>query len=347
MRTPRILVVEDEAIIARNICRTLEKLEFAVVGTCATGEAAVASAEDLKPDLVLMDIRLEGAAMDGVQAADVIRQEADIPVIFITAHTDAATLERAKITGPTGYIVKPIVERDLHAAIEVGLHKAEMERRLAVSERSLRSVMRCVADGIIVADADARVRSVNPEAERITKWSAGEAGGRSLEEVFELVDGAGNRLFADPLLAVLQHEVKREYSDEVSLRGRDQGVTPIEYEASALRDERDQFVGLVLVFRDVSERRAARAERERLIGDLREALDNVKTLRGLLPVCSECKKVRDDEGYWQRIDTYIEEHSDAQVSHGICPDCVRKLYPEFADEVLRDASDRAAPGNEK
>jgi CheY-like chemotaxis protein len=79
------------------------------------------------------------------------------------------------------------------------------------------------------------------------------------------------------------------------------------------------------------ERKAAALERDRLIGELREALANIKTLSGLVPICAGCKNIRDDKGYWSQVETYVAKHSGAKFSHGICPDCARKLYPEFAD----------------
>lgn len=78
----------------------------------------------------------------------------------------------------------------------------------------------------------------------------------------------------------------------------------------------------------------AERERDRLVGELQEALANIKVLRGLLPICSHCKKIRDDKGYWKQVEVYIREHTEAEFSHGLCPDCVRKLYPEYADRIL-------------
>ena len=74
-------------------------------------------------------------------------------------------------------------------------------------------------------------------------------------------------------------------------------------------------------------------ERERLIAELQEALANVKTLSGLIPICASCKKVRDDQGYWTQLETYLAQHSDAEFSHGLCLDCMRKLYPDYSEEV--------------
>jgi hypothetical protein len=83
---------------------------------------------------------------------------------------------------------------------------------------------------------------------------------------------------------------------------------------------------------EIAERAWAQEQQERLIGELRAALANIKTLRGLLPICASCKKIRDDGGYWNQIETYIHEHSEAQFSHGLCPDCIQQLYPDLSEE---------------
>ena len=89
---------------------------------------------------------------------------------------------------------------------------------------------------------------------------------------------------------------------------------------------------VLVTFRDVSERTRAEKDKERLITDLQQAIRNVKTLRGLLPICSSCKRIRNDRGYWEQVEIYVRDHSEADFSHGLCPECARKLYPGLADE---------------
>lgn len=93
----------------------------------------------------------------------------------------------------------------------------------------------------------------------------------------------------------------------------------------------DEKTAILTSFRDVSERVRAEKEREKLIRDLQEAMEKIKTLRGLIPICAHCKKIRDDEGYWQQVEVYVRDHTEAQFSHGICPDCMRSLYPELSN----------------
>ena len=119
-----ILVVEDESIVAKDIQQSLKKLGYEVLGVCATGEDAIAKAEQTKPSLVLMDIMLKGE-MSGIEAADAIRQKLHIPIIFLTAYADSSTLAKAKVTEPYGYIIKPFKEIDLQTNIEIALYKHE------------------------------------------------------------------------------------------------------------------------------------------------------------------------------------------------------------------------------
>jgi CheY-like chemotaxis protein len=202
MTRARIMIVEDEFIVADGLRVDLEEMGYEVSAIVSSGEEAIQQAEQDKPDAVLMDIVLRGE-IDGIDAADKIRTGLAIPVIFLTAHSGQNALERAKVTEPFGYLLKPYDIKELRSTIEMTLYKATMERR----------------------------------------------------------------------------------------------------------------------FRRVAE------ERERLIDQLQEALAQVKKLSGLLPICSSCKRIRDDKGYWNQIEAYIRNHSDADFSHSICPECGNRLYP--------------------
>ncbi len=196
----KIMIVEDEIIAAESEKRSLEELGYSVTSTVASGEKAIKKAEEDKPDLVLMDIELKGK-MDGIEAAGIISSRFHIPSIFVTAYADDKILERAKITEPFGYIIKPFEKRELHSNIEMALYKNKAEE-----------------------------------------------------------------------------------------------------------------------------------ERKKLIKELQDSLAKVKQLTGLLPICANCKDIRNDKGYYEQIEKYISGHSDAEFSHGICPKCAKKLYPDIYDE---------------
>ncbi|OFY86539.1 MAG: hypothetical protein A3F72_08650 [Bacteroidetes bacterium RIFCSPLOWO2_12_FULL_35_15] len=126
MSKTNILIVEDESIVAKDIQHSLKKLGYTVVGICSTGEDAIKSVEELKPDLVLMDIMLKGD-MSGIEAAGQIREKYNVPIIYLTAYADESTLSKAKVSEPYGYIIKPFKEIDLHTSIEMAIYKHEKE----------------------------------------------------------------------------------------------------------------------------------------------------------------------------------------------------------------------------
>jgi two-component system, response regulator PdtaR len=125
----KVLIVEDEVIVAKDIGDTLLSLGYSVTGTAASREEAVELTESTAPDIVLMDIMLEGE-LDGTEASEIIRSRFNIPVIFLTAYSNEKTLQRAKTTNPYGYILKPFQETDLYTTIEIAIHKHRTQRKL-------------------------------------------------------------------------------------------------------------------------------------------------------------------------------------------------------------------------
>lgn len=145
----RILIVEDEGIVARYIADRLERLGYYVPTTVSSGTEAITAAKTEKPDLILMDIMIEGE-LDGVDTANIIRDKFGIPIIFLTAYSDSKTLSRAKVTSPYGYILKPFNERELHITIEIALEKRKMERKLEESQNRFKQIVELSPDGIFV-----------------------------------------------------------------------------------------------------------------------------------------------------------------------------------------------------
>jgi PAS domain S-box-containing protein len=169
----KLLVVEDEAIVAKDIQIRLRNLGYEVVAVASSGEEAIQKAAEMHPDLVLMDIILKGE-MDGIEAAEEIISRYDIPVVYLTAHTDEKTLQRAKITEPLGYILKPFGEKDLYGTIEISLHRHKMDRKLKESEEFSSSLMRASPNPIVVINPDTSVQYVNPALEELTGFSSSE-----------------------------------------------------------------------------------------------------------------------------------------------------------------------------
>jgi len=171
----RILIVEDEAIVAEDLELAVTNIGYEVVGRAVSADAAVDKAVKLKPDLVLMDIVLRGEK-NGIDASQEIKEKVDIPVIFLTAYSDVGLIDRAKSTEPYAFLVKPFQERQLLASIETALHKSGVEKRLEESEEWLATTLMSIGDAVIATDAAGCVKSMNHVAERLTGWKQ-ETGG--------------------------------------------------------------------------------------------------------------------------------------------------------------------------
>ena len=206
---PRILIVEDEAIVACDIQAQLESFRYEVPAIAASGDEALHLAAETVPDLVLMDIKLKGD-LNGVQVADILRRKHGIQLVFLTANSEEEMLQRAKLTEPLNYVLKPYHEKELRIAVEFALYRAKMD------------------------------------------W-----------------------------------------------------------------------------------------EREQLTRQLEQALAEAKTLRGLIPICAWCRKIRTDDGFWLSVENYLEQNTDATCSHGICPECMDKVVINRAPSPDEDQAGAA------
>ena len=150
------MIVDDEAIITMQLKEHLTAMGYDVVGTGSSGEEAVGLANELRPDLILMDIVMSGK-MDGIEAAEIIRKDLDIPIIFITAYGEETFLQRAKVIEPYGYIMKPLRKQELKNVIEIALYKAKMQQRLKESEGKLNAMLQSVGDNVNMIDKDLNI----------------------------------------------------------------------------------------------------------------------------------------------------------------------------------------------
>jgi len=254
MAKTQILVVEDEGIVAEDIKKSLQALGYGVSGVVPSGEEAIKEVKENKPDLVLMDIVLKGE-INGIDAADQIRFRFNIPVIYLTAYADEKTLERAKITEPFGYIIKPFEERELHTTIETALYKHKMERKLKEREEWLSITLASIGDAVIATDTKGFVIFMNPVAESLTGWKQEDAEGRSLKEVFHIINEKTRKAVEDPVTRVLQEGVIVGLANHTVLIAKDGTERPIDDSGAPIRYDKGDMMGVVLVFRDISERR--------------------------------------------------------------------------------------------
>jgi len=195
-----ILIVEDNEFVGLDIKHRLSEIGFNVLKIAESEDDAFSFLEKTQPDIILMDIILSGK-LDGIQIAEIVKKDYDIPIIFITGASDEKTIQRAKLIEPFGYLIKPFKDRELQIAIEMALYKHKLE-----------------------------------------------------------------------------------------------------------------------------------VERNELLKKLKEQQEKIKDLSGLIPICSNCKKIRDDSGYWLQVEEYIRQHSSAEFTHSLCPICLKKLYPGLDDD---------------
>ncbi|HEY6931516.1 MAG TPA: PAS domain-containing protein, partial [Thermoanaerobaculia bacterium] len=215
---------------------------------------------------------------------------------------------------------------------EAEAKRARAEETVAREKAILESILNSMGEAVIVADAEGRFVLFNPRAEEIMGLGAVDAPAADWSERYGLFlpDGSARYPPEDlPLArAIRGEEVK---GTEILVRAPSRPDCIHMSVGRPLRDADGTIRGGVLVFHDITAEKKAAADREELIGQLTRALSEVKTLSGMLPICSSCKKIRDDKGYWNQIESYLHDHADAKFSHGLCPDCLRSLYPEFID----------------
>jgi PAS domain S-box-containing protein len=247
----KVLVVEDELIIARGIEKRLIALGYAVTGTVPSGEEALVIARETSPDLIIMDIHLQGD-LDGVETAAKIRSVADIPIIYLTAYADPVSLSRAKLTEPFGYIVKPFQDQTLRSAIEMGIYKHRMEGRLKRSEQWLATILRSIGDGIIATDAQGLITYINPVAEALTGWEQKEALGRELLEVFRVREETPTTTANNIVRRVIHNGASVTLLGRNYLIARDGREIPIEAKATPFQGVQGKNMGLALTFLDIS-----------------------------------------------------------------------------------------------
>jgi PAS domain S-box-containing protein len=185
----RILIVEDDAIVARDLKASLSKMGYFVTGVAAAGEEALEMAGENRPDLVLMDIMFDGD-IDGIETAQRMRDLHDVPVIYLTAYGDQATFERAKQTLPLAFVLKPFDPQELYLTIETALERRRLETDLETSQQCLAALAGVVGEGIIVTDSEGGIAFVNRAIESLTGFSIGELSGTAWTQLLSPADGS-------------------------------------------------------------------------------------------------------------------------------------------------------------
>lgn len=272
----QILVVEDESIVAEDIKRTLQNLGYVVSAVVSSGEEAVKVIEHKNIDLILMDIVLQGE-LDGIETAEQIRSQVNVPIVYLTAYSDEKILERAKVTEPFGYIIKPFKERELHINIEIALHKHQMENKLKESRKWYSTTLKSIGDGVVAADSHGNVSYMNPVAESMTGWKLDKAAGKPLEEVYNILNLNELGRSESPVSKTIEEGVYVGKAYQTVLVTKNNKKIPVEESSDPIRDDKDNIIGSVMVFRDVTEDREAQDENEALKELYESILNSINT----------------------------------------------------------------------
>ena len=249
----RIVVVEDDDLLADEIEQTLTVLGYEVVGRAATSDECLTLVEKTVPDLVLMDVQIRGDR-DGIETTARLKELMDVPVVYLTGFSDDQTLRRARKTAAHGYLVKPFRAAELKSAVEIALFKHEMEAELRRREHWFSSMLHAIGDGVIAVDPRERITFANPAAKELIAWSRQKLEGRRFSDVFQLV----HRRTREPMDAVRTalHQRVPVRLPPGAVLVCPAGDLPIEESVAPILDGGAGLLGAVVVLRDVHEREA-------------------------------------------------------------------------------------------
>jgi two-component system CheB/CheR fusion protein len=284
----RLIVVEDEPIVARDLANKVAALGYSVLGVAGTPEAALDLARETQPDIVLMDIRL-GSERDGISVAQEIRDRHEIPPIFVTAYADSETLGRAEKVRPLGYVVKPFRNPELKATLLMAAAQHQLIQALNQSGAWLSAVLTSMSDGVIALDATNRITFVNPATEALLDGRAEDLLGRDVNELTDSLGLLG--VFPAPLTSNLH----------MLLKSRDSSERTVEISAAPVRTQGSSPPGAVLVLRDITERTVAQnliqRERDFLSGRVSTTGAELERTRGELhALTASLLTAQEDEG---------------------------------------------------
>ncbi len=276
-----ILIVEDEQIVAMDLEAIVRRLGCVVVGTASTGSAAIATAVQLHPDLILMDIRLRGR-MDGIAAATEILTGQDVPIIYLTSYSDTATRERAAGTSPYGYLIKPFDERTVQSTIEMALVRHDSDRKLRASEQLFSTTVASIGDAVVTTDSAGQVTYLNPRAADLLNIDQDTCIGQPITTAVTLVDSITRAIHPHPVLHTLATGAPTALQEEITLQRRDGTLVPIEYSVAPICTTQSSPLGAVIIFRDTTARKrieAEQLEQQRQLEEIKQ-LERLRILSG-------------------------------------------------------------------
>ncbi|MHB8834655.1 MAG: sigma-54-dependent transcriptional regulator [Candidatus Methylomirabilia bacterium] len=325
MPMPRILIIDDDPNLRKTLSDIL-KLKGYQTFEATTGAEGLSFLRAQTVQLVLVDLGLPD--IPGLEVlAQVKATSPTTEAIILTGNASLDSAVTATSSGAFSYVVKPFDFDQLLLQVRRAVEKQRIAAELFLSRQMLEEVTQGITEGILLLSKDCRILWANKAALEQAGLTLPEIAGKSCHEV------SHNRETPceppdDPCpLPELLRTGTAKMTQHTHF-GKDGNRISVEVNVYPIRNTRGEINRIIHVARDVTERRRLEEERERMILELQEALNKVKTLSGLLPICASCKKIRDDKGYWNQIEGYIQSHSEAMFTHGICPECTKKFFPE-------------------
>jgi PAS domain S-box-containing protein len=319
----KIMIVDDDAVVTRQLAQRLTALGYEVAALGSSRQEAMARATELEPDVLLIDIALRDES-NAVRAGDELQRRKGAATVLMIAETGEAALEAAHAAERRAYVVKPFTDRELRAAIELALCRHEAERAVHELEDRFFAVS---VDMLCFLDFSGYFKRLNPAWERTLGFTRQELMSKPFIEFVHPDDRERT---------LNQNREVRSGGQALSFENRylckDGSYRWFRWNAAPDIGQRVIYS----VARDVTESKQADEDRERLVAELRSALAEVKTLQEILPICSYCRKIRDDENYWHTVEGYIAEHTSSRFSHSICPNCMATEVEAQFNEMKAD-----------
>ena len=310
---PGVLIVDDDPEAAAALGAHVGRLGYAVVGPAAAAREAFARIADARPRVALVAAAL-GGTPDGVALATELRRRWQLPTLFVVDETDRRTLARLAAAEPAGHVLRPVAERELRVGLDMALRAGRACRAATELEERFFDVS---LDMLCCLGFDGYFRRLSTAWERTLGYTRAE-------------------LMARPFIEFV-HPEDRERTLRQNRAVRGGGQARLFENRYVCKDGSPRWLrwnaasdtaqGVIFsVARDVTEHKAAEMEREALVTQLQTALAEVRTLRELLPICSYCRMIRDDEERWHSVEAYIARHTATRFSHGICPSCYEREF---------------------
>lgn len=318
----KILVVEDESIVASHIDEILKHSGYHVTATVPSGEMAILSVGEETPDLILMDIVL-GGEMSGIETAEKINSSIDVPVIFLTAYSDEKTLSKAKNIGPFGYIVKPFKEKDLNSAIQMALEKHRQVKDLKQKEEWYKGSLQNLGEAVIAVDEKGRVSFINRVAESLTGFAEKKVLGKPVREICsqEKENDKDEDLIQKVIATGSPVDMRSNF-----ILGQGEKISARVY-VTAVRDGKGNILGAVLVLHKINDAGEPGSYEVKGQGQQTHSADGSDQNIHTANLCPWCKKIFNErKSRWDSIELYFKESQlNMEFSHCMCSECAKGL----------------------